>query len=91
MPSISYTNSSFGLYGNNFKEFGVGMLGVIKGSIGITNNPTLTKISLPSLLSVGSLRIGNNTKVKIINGFTQLGTTSGSLNLTGNFSKYGLL
>ena len=91
MPSINYINNYFGLYGNNFKEFGVGRLGVIKGSLGIASNPTLTNISLPSLLSISSLRIKNNTKVKTINGFAELGTISCPLNLSGNFSEYGLV
>ncbi|KAF2497508.1 hypothetical protein BU16DRAFT_316042 [Lophium mytilinum] len=87
MPSLNYVDDILGFFGCDIEKIIVNTLSVVKGALFIAGNTHLTDISMPNLLSAGSLDIRNNTLVESIDGFGQLGKVIGNVELGGNFSK----
>ncbi|KAF2808870.1 uncharacterized protein BDZ99DRAFT_389125, partial [Mytilinidion resinicola] len=87
MPSLNYVDDSWGISCCDMEDLTVNTLSVIKGALEMHSNTYLRKVSMPNILSVGSLAIQNNTVIESINGFGQLGTVNGTIEFDGDFNK----
>jgi hypothetical protein len=82
LPSLGYISGSFVLAGNSFSNITADNLNVIKKDFTLTENPLLTSMVFPGLLSVGqTFSSYNNSNVNSI----QLGqmATAGAINISG--------
>ncbi len=93
LPSLASVNGSMGFYGNFFESFSAPNLTRTGsgGSLAFVSNEELTNITMPGLESIGgTYQIANNTKLRAIDGFTQLESVGGAIDFSGNFTKYVL-
>jgi hypothetical protein len=82
LPSLGYISGSFVLAGNSFSNITADNLNVIKKDFTLTENPLLTSMVFPGLLSVGqTFSSYNNSNVTSI----KLGqmATAGAINISG--------
>jgi hypothetical protein len=63
----------------------------VGGSLSLLSGSGLTKLSFPKLAQLGgTFLIANNTQLKSISGFDNVGTVGGSLDWTGDFDNASL-
>jgi hypothetical protein len=92
-PSLAKVNNSLELIENYFTTVSapnlttVGNTGTTVGALAIVNNPSLTNISIPKLVSVGgAFQIANNSDLSSALSFPDLTTVGGAIDFTGNSS-----
>ncbi|KAF2120565.1 hypothetical protein BDV96DRAFT_269680 [Lophiotrema nucula] len=73
VPNLNYVNGSLGLYGTVMETFEAPSLSVLKGDFEAASNTELVNISMPSLISAGSVHLYNHTHLNTVD-FSQLGT-----------------
>lgn len=90
IPSVTYINSSLGLYNNEITSFnGAPQLRSVGGALGFVGNQYMANISLPELQTIdGSFLVTGNPNLTLINEFYSLQKVGGGLNMTGNFTGY---
>jgi len=91
VPSLANVTGSLGCYSNTFKEFSAANLTLVGNALVFDDNSALTNISIPQLTQVGGgYQVANNTKLKVIDGFTKLKTVGGALDFSGAFTNVSL-
>jgi hypothetical protein len=91
VPALESLDEGLSLLGNTFESFRAPNLTEIGGALAISANSALTNISFPLLTKVGfNFEIANNTKLQKVDGFPQLKSIGGSLDMNGNFSNVEL-
>lgn len=86
MQSLATINNTLGFIENSFESVFAPNLTSVGGTLTFVANSALSNITMDSLTTVGSLEIANNSALITINGFENLKTVSGSLDVTGNYS-----
>lgn len=90
VPSLASVNQSMGFRGNFFEKFSAPNLTRTGsgGTLVFTDNNQLTNISFPVLKQIGgTFQIANNSELKSIDGFPQLATVGGAIEISGDFTK----
>ena len=91
MPSLAKVQQSLTVYGSYFQTLSLPNL-TQAGGVSINNNAQLSNLSLPMLgQDSGALRVFNNDNLGGTLSFPAVKQIGGALNLTGSFSRYGLL
>jgi hypothetical protein len=86
IPSLVSVNGTMGFYGSYMENVYAPNLTSVGGDLAFVANNNLANITVPVLKTVGaSLQIANNSALIDITGFPKL-TTTGAINMSGNFS-----
>ncbi|KAI8142767.1 hypothetical protein BJV82DRAFT_713880 [Fennellomyces sp. T-0311] len=76
---------------NTFQELKLKEASEIAGTLTITNNDRLTKLTLPKLHRLGgALSLGQNKELAVIEAFPELEEVDGTLDITGTFDEVKL-
>ena len=89
VPQLSEVSMSIKFDTNpELESFEAVNLTKVTNDVSFINNKKLANISMPVLETIGGgLTIQNNTALETIDGFPELDTVSGAINLLGDFSK----
>ena len=87
-PNLESVNNSASFINNTFTSVDFPELTKVGQSFAFNSNGALTNVTANSLESVGgTFQLANNTNWKIVDSFTSLKTVSGSIDLSGVFTK----
>ena len=90
-PSLMNVTGILGLYGNTLQSYAAPNL-TWAGAVVVNDNSQLSNLSFPKLASINSteqaaLQVANNTQLKKIDGFDQLGLVNGNVDFSGNIDE----
>jgi hypothetical protein len=90
VPSLTTVNGSMRFDSNFFTSFSApNLTETTSGDISFVSNAELTNITMPKLTTIGGgFLIANNTAQDKVNGFNNLKTVGGAINMRGNFTEY---
>ncbi|CAI5757591.1 unnamed protein product [Candida verbasci] len=85
-PNLTVANGSISLSSSSNEKFELAELTSIGKSLTIDNNDELEELDFPKLTSIGgALEISENENLKSFDGFSELQTIGGSVNMNGTF------
>ncbi|KAI8384879.1 uncharacterized protein BYT42DRAFT_563932 [Radiomyces spectabilis] len=91
LSQLSKINGDVALIANSFDEFALSKLQSIDGTLTISNNKRLSKLSFPELTRLGgTLSITDNPELNTIDAFAKLQEVIGTLDVTGDFAELRL-
>lgn len=89
--SLQKVNASLGFINNSIESLKLTKLQEVGSALSIISNDELTEADFGNLTTVGGgFVVANNTKLKVIDGFSQLKTVGGALVVAGNFTELDL-
>ncbi|CAI4037317.1 hypothetical protein SMKI_02G1870 [Saccharomyces mikatae IFO 1815] len=89
--SLQTVNASLGFINNTLPTLNLTKLSKVGQSLSIVSNDELSKAAFQNLTAIGGgFIIANNTQLRIIDGFNNVQTVGGAVEVTGNFSTLDL-
>lgn len=89
--ALRNVNASFGLINNSITSLNMSHLAAVGGSFAVVSNDQLTDLHCSNLSQVGGgFVVANNTELNQINGFHNLSSVGGALEVQGNFTQLDL-
>lgn len=85
-PNLTVANGSIAFTSSSIEEIKFANLKSIGNSLTINKNDDLEEIDFPKLTSIGgALQISDNENLKSLDGFSELETVGGTVNINGSF------
>lgn len=85
-PNLTATNGSIAISSSSIEQIKFAQLTSIGSSLTINKNDDLTELDFPKLTTIGgALSIADNDELKSLDGFSELSSIGGAVNINGSF------
>lgn len=86
LDNLNKVGGDISFVSNSFESLEMPNVTEVGGTLTLSNNKQLTRLTVPELRRLGgALSLGNNTQLTEVNAFPHLEEVDGSLDLTGSF------